>query len=260
MKTLRLIWGYLRHNLMSGMAYRGAFLMQVFGMALNNLMLLFFWALVFEQFPEIKGWTLNNIIALYSVVATGFGLAVVVFGNCVRVPRIIASGDLDYYLTLPADPLIHVLVSRMSISGWGDLLFGLALYLIAVPDAWRTLPLFLLLSVLVGLIYVTFNVIAGSLAFWLGQAENLASQLRMALLNFSLYPVDIFPGGVRLLLYTLIPSAFVGSVPAKLVAQFDVIWLLRLVGMTVALAILARVIFELGLRRYESGNLVTVRG
>ncbi|MGC9400324.1 MAG: ABC transporter permease [Anaerolineae bacterium] len=260
MKTLRLIWGYLRHNLMSGMAYRGAFFMQVFGMMLNNLMLLFFWTLLFRQFPEIKGWTLSSVVALYSVVAAGFGLAVVVFGNCVHVPRIIAGGALDYYLTLPADPLIHVLVSRMSISGWGDLLFGLALYLIAVPGAWRALPLFLLLSVLVGLIYVSFNVIAGSLAFWLGQAENLAAQLRMALLNFSLYPVDIFPGAVRLLLYTLIPAAFVGSVPARLVTAFDGVWLLLLVGVTAALMLLARLIFRWGLGRYESGNLVTVRG
>ena len=260
MKTLRLIWGYLRHNLMSGMAYRGAFLMQIFGMMLNNLMLLFFWTLLFRQFPEIKGWTLTSVVALYSVVATGFGFAVVVFGNCAYVPRIIASGDLDYYLTLPADPLTHVLISRMSISGWGDLLFGVALYLVAVPAAWRTLPLFLLLSGLAGLIYVSFNVAAGSLAFWLGRAENLASQLRMALLNFSLYPVDIFPGVVRLLLYTLIPAAFIGSVPAKLIAHFDAGWLLRLIGMAAGSMFLARLIFQWGLRRYESGNLVTVRG
>jgi len=260
MKTLRLVAGYVRHNLMSAMAYRGAFFMQVVGMMLNDVMLLFFWTILFSQFPSLNGWSLRDVVALYSVVAVGFGVATLVCGNSGQVAHIIASGDLDYYLALPADPLIHMLISRTSLPAWGDVLFGLVVYLVAAPDRWWTLPLFLLLGLLSGAIFVAFSVIVGALAFWIGQSQNLAMQLRNALLTFGLYPVDIFPNFVRILLYTLIPAAFVGSIPAALLAEFRWSRLAGIIVFTVGIMFLARWIFYLGLRRYESGNLITTRG
>ena len=125
MKTIRLVLGYLRHNLMSATAYRGAFLLQVFGMILNNAMLLFFWWVLFNRLPSLQGWDLAGVMTLYGVVAFGFGVAHIVCGNSTQVARTITSGDMDYYLALPADPLVHMLVSRMSLSAWGDAVFGL---------------------------------------------------------------------------------------------------------------------------------------
>jgi ABC-2 type transport system permease protein len=259
MKTFRLVFAYLRHNLMSAMAYRGAFWLQVFGMLLNDVMLLFFWAMLFSRFPSLNGWGLRDIVALYGIVAVGFGIATVICGNSGRVAQIIASGDLDYYLALPADPLIHVLVSRTSLPSWGDIVFGVVVYLLAASHPWRTLPLFLLLGGLSGVIFVAFSVIVGALAFWLGQSQNLAMQLRNALLTFGLYPVDIFPSAVRVLLYTLIPAAFVGSLPATMLTMFSWGKLLLLLAFTLVISLAARWIFYLGIRRYESGNLVTAR-
>jgi ABC-2 type transport system permease protein len=259
-KSLRLLLIYVRHNLMSQMAYRTSFVLQVFGMMLNNTMLLVFWALLFRRFPTLNGWTFEGIILIYCVAAAGFGVAVVVFGNLGQIARAITTGDLDYYLALPADPLMHLLVSRMVLPGLGDALFGVMLFIVFVPQWWIKLPLFLLMTGLCAIIFAAFAVLAGSLAFWLGQSEYLAMQLRNALLSFSLYPVDIFPGGIRLLLYTLIPAALVGSMPATLLMDFNARTLLYLVAGTAVLALAARAVFYRGLRRYESGNLVTTRG
>jgi ABC-2 type transport system permease protein len=260
MKTAHLVLGYLRHNLMSAMAYRGAFFLQVFGMVLNNTMLLFFWWVLFEQLPSLQGWDLGQVMMLFAVLAFGFGMANVVCGNAFVVARIIVRGDLDYYLALPADPLVHLLVSRMSISAWGDMAFGLVIYLVAAPDPWRSLPLFLLLGVLAGLVMVSFGVLVGSLAFWVGNADNLASQAVNALITFGLYPIEIFPGAVQWLLYTLIPAAFVGSMPAGLLSDFSWGRLGLMLAFTAGLTLVARLVFQWGLRRYESGNLVVVRG
>jgi ABC-2 type transport system permease protein len=260
MKTMRLLLGYLRHNLMSAMAYRGAFALQVVGMLLNDAMLLFFWWVLFNQLPHLQGWDLAGVMTLYGIVGLGFGAATVICGNAFLVARIIASGDLDYYLALPADPLAHLLISRMSLSAWGDLVFGLLVFLVAGPNRWRSLPLFLSLGVLTGLILIAFSVLVGSLAFWIGNADNLAAQAINALISFSLYPVEIFPGVVRVLLYTLIPAAFVGSMPAQLLDDFSWTRLAALTAATAGFTLAARIVFQCGLRRYESGNLVTVRG
>jgi ABC-2 type transport system permease protein len=258
--TVRLVIGYLRHNLMSAMAYRGAFLMQVAGMMLNNATLLFFWWVLFTRLPTLRGWDLGHVMVLYGIVTVGYGVANIVCGNCFRVAQIIAVGDLDYYLVLPADPLTHLLVSRMSVSAWGDLFFGLVVFLLSGPGRWTALPLFLLLGVTSALILVSFSVLMGSIAFWAGSADSLANQAVQALITFGIYPVDIFPSPVQLLLYTIIPAAFVGSVPTALLSDFSLGRLAVLLGFTAGLVALARAVFSRGLRRYESGNLVTVRG
>lgn len=260
MKTTRLVLGYLRHNLMSAMAYRGAFLLQVIGMMLNNTMLLFFWWVLFSQLPTLRGWDLTGVMTLYGIVALGFGAAHVVCGNAFRLAPIVASGDLDYYLVLPADPLVHVMVSRMSLPAWGDVLFGVIVFLISAPGRWSDVPLFLLLGLLAGAVLVAFSVLVGSLAFWIGNAESLATQAVNAMITFGLYPADIFPSAVRLLLYTIIPAAFVGSMPAALLADFGWGRLAALLAFTAGITLAARLVFQQGLRHYESGNLVTVRG
>jgi len=260
MKTARLVLSYLRHNLMSAMAYRGAFLLQVFGMVLNNTMLLFFWWVLFDRLPNLQGWDLTGVMTIYGVVAFGFGAANVICGNSFSVARIITRGDLDYYLALPADPLVHLLISRMSLSAWGDLLFGVVVFLVAAPGQWMNLPLFLLLGLTAGLVIVGFSVLVGSLAFWIGNADNLAMQAINALITFSLYPAEIFPGVVRILLYTLIPAGFVGSMPARLLSEFDWERMATLAAFAAGITLVAGATFRWGLHRYESGNLVTVRG
>jgi ABC-2 type transport system permease protein len=260
MKTVQLVWGYLRHNLMSAMAYRGAFALQVIGMVLNDAMLLFFWWVLFNRLPSLRGWDLTGVMTLYGIVAFGFGTATAVCGNAFSIARIIASGNLDYYLALPADPLVHMLVSRMSLPAWGDLLFGLAVFLVAAPDRWGSLPLFLALGLVAALVFVAFSVLVGSLAFWVGSADNLAAQAINALVTFSLYPVEIFPAAVRVLLYILVPAAFVGSIPAELLSDFNWGRLATLVGFTAGITLAAATVFRWGLRRYESGNLLTMRG
>ena len=54
---------------------------------------------------------------------------------------------------------------------------------------------------------------------WVGNADNLSGQAMNAIITFGIYPIEIFPGGVQWLLYTLIPGAFVGSLPAGLIAD-----------------------------------------
>lgn len=259
-KAVVLVVGYLRHNLMSAIEYRSAFLLQVFGMALNNVIYLFFWGVLFTRWPEIRGWTMPMLATVFGLVAVAFGVANGVFGNCLRLASVVVSGDLDYYLVLPADPLLHLLVSRTHVSAWGDLISGLGIYLLLVPGSLSRLPLFLLYAGIAAGIFVGFAVAVGSLVFFIDQSQDVAGYLYNALISFSLYPIDVFPQIVRLLLYTLVPAAMVGTLPARLLFEFRWTRLGALVGSAVLTLLAARVLFSWGLRRYESGNRVVVRG
>jgi ABC-2 type transport system permease protein len=74
-----------------------------------------------------------------------------------------------------------------------------------------------------------------------------------------IYPEPIFGGGIRLLLYTLIPAAFSGFLPARLVRNPSWAAAASAISGAACLVALALVIFARGRRRYESGNQVAVR-
>ena len=56
MNTVRMLAAYFKFNLSSGMAYRASFLMQVFGMALNNAMFIVFWRVLYDHAGDLGGW------------------------------------------------------------------------------------------------------------------------------------------------------------------------------------------------------------
>lgn len=199
------------------------------------------------------------MIGVWACLASGVGLAHTVFGNGLHLAGMIERGELDVYLGLPKPVLFHVLIGKMMLVALGDLLFGIATF------AWFCSPgpaewLIFAVSTLTGaIIVVSFVVIAGSLAFWLGRAQSIASQLYGALISFGFYPTQIFGPRLKLLLYTLVPGALLGLVPVEVLKTHRWSGLLELVGAAAIFLSLAFAVFHGGLRRYASGSLIAMR-
>jgi ABC-2 type transport system permease protein len=257
---VRFFGDYARSNFLVALEYRASFVTQVLGMLINDTMWVTFWWIYFSRFPILQGgWRLEDVLAMWAVSATGFGLCVGFFGNCVRLAQIIYQGELDYYLALPKNVLLHVLVSRMDLTGWGDLLFGTSVFILFLRPSPDRIVLFLGLALCSGLVFLAFNILWQSLSFWLGNAEGLATQMWFALITFSTYPGPLFHGLVRGLLFTVVPAAFVAYVPVELLRALDPAWLAAEIGFTLGILALAVAVFYRGLRRYESGNLMIMR-
>ena len=63
----------------------------------------------------------------------------------------------------------------------------------------------------------------------------------------------------KVLLLTVVPSAFLAHIPVELMRQFDPGMMALLLAFSAGLWIAAVAVFRFGLRRYESGNLMTMR-
>lgn len=250
---------YVRCNLQIALEYRISFLAQVFAMALNDAMWIMFWAMFFTRFPVVRAYGFGDVVTVWSLAALSFGLATAFFGGATRYASQVARGGLDFFLVLPKPVLIHLVVSRMSVSAWGDVLFGLVAYLLLARPAPATFGLFLLLTLFATAIFVAFAILTNALAFWLGNAEGFAQQMMNALVTFSVYPSTLFSGVVKVLLFTVIPAGFIAYVPVELLRAWD--WWLAsaLVGAAAGGLALATAVFYAGLRRYESGNLLAMR-
>lgn len=255
-RVLRFMGAYFVANLQAAMEYRTAFWAQILIMLGNDSLWLLFWWSYFQQFPLVHGWQATNVVVIWSISAFGFGLGVAALGNAPKLAALIMNGGLDAYLGMPRYALLHICISATDPTGWGDVLFGMGAFVLLLHPDVLHFALFFLLGIMVALIYVSFMVILGSLAFFLGNTEGLTLQMVNALITFSTYPMTIFNGVVRLMLFTIVPAGFISFIPLQLLQQFT--WPLfgGMVGFTLLMLLLANGIFQLGLRRYESGNLM----
>jgi len=245
-------------NFASAMEYRAAFISQIVGMFLNDVVYVAFWIVFFDRFKEIRGWDVSDILLLNAVVATGYGIAFTFFGNALQLSRLIAQGQLDYYMALPRGLLLNVLASRMANSALGDISFGILTFVLAGRHAPAEIALWLIASLLAAVVFVMAFTFFHSLTFWLGNASGLAEQAMNAMLTFAMYPSDIFQGVVRFMMFTLLPAAFVGLVPLQVARGLDLNGLALLAGAALTITFAASTTFYAGLRRYESGGAINV--
>lgn len=239
---------------------REALLLQVALLLASNLIYFSFWAIYFSHFKAVQGWTIRDVAAVHGVVSGGYGLFCVFLGGTRHLPRMIAEGDLDALLVKPRNLLGHIMVSRSIPSGWGDLL-SCAVFLTASGYlSWSRLPMVVLFLVSSCLVIAAFSVLTGSLAFWIDDSHALSRQLFEFLLTFSNYPKSIYSGGVKAILMTLIPSAFIGFYPVETLRHPTLGGLLIIMGFSLGYPRLAIWIFQRGLRRYSSGNRMGFKG
>ncbi len=246
-------------NLKSVLEYRGNFLIQVFGMMLNNAAFALFWGVLIERTGGVGGYTFADVMIVWALTSTSFGLAHVVAGNVRSLGDIIQRGELDVYLLQPKDAFVNVLCSRTIVSAWGDFLYGYLVLFLLPGVGPAKLLLFTVLAVLGAVFFASAFSAAESLAFFLGNAKAISGALQEFLISFSLYPETVFGERMRWLFYTLLPSGFIVFVPLAAYKAMD--W--RLVPLlalaAAAYAALSYGLFRAGLRRYESGNLMGTR-
>jgi len=254
LSNLRFLLAVWKANLQSAMEYRLAFLSQVLGMMVNNFIYFAIWIVFFERFKEVRGWGLNDMWVTYGVLASAFGLVSLLFGNAFYLSDIIMKGRLDYYLSLPRPVLLHTIASRMIGSGMGDFTYGFVSYGMSGQFSWDGLARFILGTLLAAAVFASFLIIVQSLSFWLGMLSNLSMLAVNAIVTFGIYPITLFDNTARFILFTIIPAALMGAVPAEFVHSFTWQTLAQLTLGAVAFMFLALSVFRLGLKRYESGS------
>lgn len=258
-KHLRFIFAQWEVNLASAMAYRTTFLIQSTFMFLNDGFWIFIWWVLLESFPTIAGWGMGEILLMYGISAGGYGLMAVLAANCTRLSQMISEGQLDYYLALPKNALVHALISRTQFDAIGDLAFGIVATALGCSMTRTSFPLALVFIVTAALILGGFAVITNSLAFFIGRSQEFSEQISMSTVTFSMYPGGIFKGAARFLVFFVIPAGFVTHLPVETLRSPSLGSTLAIVAAALVIWVIAIAVFNSGLRKYESGNQISLR-
>lgn len=259
-KLFELVITYLVFNLKGNLAFRTSFILQVFSMVLNNTIWVVFWLIYFARFPVVRGWHQSDVLFLWGLTATAFGIMSVLFGNITNLGQIVASGELDIYMSNPKPILFHLLISRQSTSAWGDVLFGGVVLLVSTPyHSWgfiqTTIALLATACILIG-----FAISAQSLVFYTGGREGLGFQLVQSFILIATYPAGIFRNiVVRAIIFGVIPAAFVSSLPSAIIDGVHPEIIVYALAVGVFEIWLGRFLFYRGVKIYSSGNRMIVR-
>ena len=249
-----------KYNLLSSFEYKKSFFTQIIFMIINNAFFLIYWLTVFNvNNNEINGFAFKDILYLWSISPISYGIANLLFGGLDELNRYIINGELDTFFLQPKNIFLNVATSKCKISALGDLIYGIAVACFAISNFYE-LILFCFFVIIGTVMFICTKTIIMMLGIWIGDVENMFSIYENSLLlTFSSYPESIFKNWCRVLMYTVVPAAYIVHIPISLTKAFDVRWLLVTLIAVVLYVVATRSIFISGLKKYESGNSAALK-
>lgn len=253
--NLKLIFSYFKLNIKKEWKYKTSFIMQILMMILNDLFFVIQWYIIFKIVDNIGGYGFMETMLLWAISAGGYGVAHTFFEGAWNLHDIVYEGKLDVFLTQPKNVLINVCCSATNISAIGDTLYAfVVLAIIGAPWYWYLLMVPVV--ILVGIFYAAVYIFYSSICFYIKHGNSIAHSIEGTMTKTGNYPPTIYNSVVKWILLTAIPAFFYTVIPAQFFLNPNIWWFLLAVAVITLWVIMAFVAFNIGLKKYNSGNLM----
>lgn len=253
---LKVTFQSIKYALMKEMLNKTTFLMNIIFMILNNACFIVQWIVIYGiKGNDVGGYTFNQILLLWGIAAGTFGFSHFFFNRAYSLSDIITNGKLDAYLIQPKNVLLSAITSSVETSALGDLLYGFIMLFVSGISISKFV-LFVLFTICGGIVLTDIAVIVASLSFWINKADFIADSVNSLMTNFATYPDGIFKGISRFLLFFIIPVGITSYIPVWVMTKFDIKLTVVVILVTIFLTLLTFLIFNKGLKRYTSTNLM----
>ena len=217
----------------------------------------FFRVLLFA-IPEISGWTFEMLSIplgiLYFLNAVIWGL---LWSNMLEIPRDINKGNLDMYLTKPANSQFLVSTRFIGLNLFPSVMAGS--FLLWYGFRANNLPPVMLVVVPIAIVsasLLSYSVwfMMTTLAFWFNRLLNVVHVFPHSL-DIARYPVAIFHPFIQFLFTYIVPFAMLGFLPAEVILGYkSPIVLLLPIVLAMILLYLSHKFWNFSLRRYSSAS------
>ncbi|MBL0385237.1 ABC-2 family transporter protein [Tumebacillus sp. ITR2] len=258
---MNLYWKLLKASIKSQMEYKTAFFMELLVFMILQALDFLLVAAILLKFDTVGGWNLYEVGYLFAVASMVRSLYRVFANDIHNFEKYTANGEFDQLLTRPVSPLTLLIARGVywnQIGGFiqGGIMLGLSLWGmheqgVSIGPALLYLPI----SLVTGTIIVfSLGLATATIGFWTVRINEFLAFTHYGPLNAASYPMHIYPGWLRGILFTLIPVAFITYVPALyLFDKGGAFWYL-LVSPLVALATMGVTwkFWSFGIKQYHS--------
>jgi ABC-2 type transport system permease protein len=259
-RYLRLLALFARVELQFAVEYRANLLLDLFEEVVIVVSSLLAVLVLFSHTGAINGWTFGQMIVLLGVYYLIQGAQSVVFEmSFERFMEHVRLGTLDFILMKPVNSQFMVSARHVQIAQLGQMALGLILIGSGVSQVGAVVGVGELVSFVVtlvcglSLVYCLVLVLS-TLGFWFVRVENLLA-IFWSFLDAGRFPVDVYPGWLRITLSSVVPIGIAVTVPAEAVAgRLDTVSLVAMVGGTLVVGCFASWFWRLGLRNYTGAS------
>lgn len=250
----------LRVGTKSASALRASFWIQIGVMFFQNFIFLSIWFFFFQKFQEIRGWKMSDYYLLFGIANISFGMLSIFFGGAFRLSEMIITQGIEPYMTQPKSILIQTIGSDSKPSGWGDIFSGLVMFGLSGYASFKNWPYLILIILTSFFLMTATTIIIHSLVFWVRSLEQMTESMFFMFMHLCVQPNHIFQGMLKLIIYTIVPVAFISTLPVEMIRSNSPSYLGVILIATFLYSSIAVFIFYKGLQRYESGNQFSLKG
>ena len=220
----------------------------------------FFFSIIFSYVDSLLEFTKHDVMIFLIITFLSDTFYMFFFsGNLNKINQLIIKGDLDFFLLKPINS--QFLVSFRYVKSYTILsLFILGILLINLcMQSPRDITFINFLafnfSFLLGLIlWASFDFCISCLSFWFKNFST-GGWFSHEVMKFSMRPDTIYTGWLRKSLFTILPMAFITSVPTRmLIYGPSKNYLLGQICITLLFLCLTRLMWIRGIAKYESAS------
>lgn len=261
MRGLRIYRRCLGAHFRAVLEYQADFWLLLAAGVVSQALGLVFLSAIFAKVPTLNGWRFEETVLIYGLAGLTQAAVPLLADGIWLLGAQIHNGDLDYRLVRPYPTVLQLMSAQIGFSGFGDaitatVLTSWALTRVDVNWSISTVAIGLVLLASATLIRIAIIVAANTVSFWMRAPLPLFASAVFHVGELARYPLNVYGFSLRVLLTALIPFAFTGFFPAAWLLNRDGYAWLGLATPLVAVAACtsAYILFQRGLRRYESAG------
>lgn len=249
----------LKNNFVREAVYRTNFLTAVTTDVIWILVELSLFSVIYANVNTIAGWTRVQVFFFLGIFFASDALFTTFFQrNFWTFSDLVNRGELDILLTKPINPLFLALSRSINLTAIFNFFLGLYVakrYADAAGFAGGTRWFLLLFWLVIGVASAVLLRFAFSIwVFWTDRSWSI-SRLYYQFFAFATKPDSLYPKAIRYLILSLLPFAFIGSVPARaLLHGLEPGEYFLIFGVLLVFFVVDSLLWRLGLRRYQSAS------
>ena len=260
MRYVRLLRIFIRTELQFALEYRANLALGLVEEVVIVTSSLLAVLVLYSHTDAINGWTLGQMIVLLGVYYLVQGAQAVVFETSFeRFMEHVRMGTLDFILIKPVDSQFVISTRHIQVTHVGQLVLGGLVMAVGIGQVGEQISIpsavSFALTLVCGLLLVySLLLVLSTLSFWFVRVENLLA-IFWSFLDAGRFPVDLYPGWLRVTLSTVVPIGIAVTVPAQAIAgRLDWIGFGAMLGGTVVTFFFAGWFWRRGLRSYTGAS------
>jgi ABC-2 type transport system permease protein len=214
---------------------------------------------LFTYTEVLNGWNLGAMLVLLGCfyLVQGFG-ELVLAPSFEKFMEHVRMGTLDFALLKPASAQFLVTLRQFRVTNLAQMGLGgvvIAVGLGRLPNVGLSEGLGFVVALGCGFVLI-YALLLGlsTLAFWFVRVDNLMA-IYWAFMDAGRFPVDVYPGWLRVTLSSAVPIGVAVTVPAQVISgRLDLFGLAALVAGTLVAFGLASWFWHIGLRSYTGAS------